>query len=118
MICEKCFYLHRGICKFLNSKFYINRDNKVCQYCYDSHVAELKKEKLKWYFEVKDILEHKLTLYNNDVNLSNNILEYVGITEQMIENQVYCDKCSKSIYDINVNRLNYYYVCGDCLHFS
>ena len=118
MICEQCFYQLRGICKFVNSKFYINHNNKVCQYCYESHIEELKQIKLKWFYDVKNILEQKLTLYNNDVNLSNNILEYIGITEDMIENQIYCDKCSKNIYETNLNTLNYYYICGDCLHFS
>ena len=121
MICEKCFYQHRGICKFVNNsynKYYVNRNNMVCRYCYNSHIEDLKKDKLKWFNEVKVILENKLTLYNNDINLSNNILEFVGITEQMIENQIYCDTCSKNICNVNVNKLNYYYVCGDCLHFN
>ena len=114
--------MYCGICKFENypgvslDNYILNR-KMVCRNCMMDSLQKLKDDKIQWYHEVKEIL--LLKLYNNEPELVNTILSFIGINNTIDINKGHiCSYCSQFIWEFHhdINERFYYFVCGDCLN--
>ena len=114
LFCDIC-EIDNYPCVSIIDNYTINK-RLVCRSCMLNTIKTIKKEKLKWYLQVKSILLKKL--YNNESSLVNNIFEYVGIpSEKEIKEGYICSYCSGFMHDFHhdMDEPFYYYICGTCL---